>query len=211
MSTRAYLPKLVSTDTINQILNLAKLSPSGSNTQPWRIAVVTGKSKESLSERLIAAKEAGLKENPDYDYYPSVWESPLKERRFECGMALYNALGIKRHETEKRIEQWNSNYRFFGAPVGLLFFLDNQLNKGSWVDMGMFIQSVMLAALEYNLATCPQASIADYPDIVRESLAIEPNFQLVCGMSLGYPDMEHPVNQYRTSRIELEDFVTWYN
>lgn len=210
-STRAYLERPVSKDSVYSILDAAKQAPSGSNTQPWQVMVVTGGTKQKISDALIAARKNNEPEHPDYLYYPSVWESPLKERRFECGVALYNALGIKREEHEKRVLQWNANYQFFGAPVGLLFFLDAKLNQGSWVDVGMFIQSVMLAALDHGLATCPQASIAEYPDIIRKLLLLDKNQLLVCGMSLGYPDGSHPVNQYRTSRVKPEDFTHWYD
>jgi len=210
ISTRSYLDKSVSKETIHQVLDTARWSPSGTNTQPWKVAVVQGKTKQAITSAFLQAHEDGVETSPDYDYYPQEWVDPFKKRRFECGMALYKSLGIGREDTEKRIEASLANYHFFGAPVSLFFFIDKTLGKGSWVDTGMFIQSVMLAAREYGLGSCPQASTTDYPDLVRQELNISSKFSLVCGLSLGYPDESKPVNQYRTTREEVESFTSWY-
>jgi len=209
-STRAYLDKSVDRPTIESILDAARWAPSGVDAQPWRVAVLTGKTKQSLSEALLAARVAGEPERPDYHYYPKRWEDPYKSRRLACGLALYQALGIGRDDTDRRMKSWNNNYRFFGAPAGLLFFLDRSLAQGSWVDMGMFIENVMLAALGHGLATCPQASLAEYPDIARKLLNIPDSQALVCGMALGYPDATAPVNNYRTAREPVNRFTTWH-
>ena len=209
-STRAYLEKPVDRATIESILEAARWAPSGTNAQPWQVAVVTGETKRRLSEALLAERKAGHPENPDYSYYPKQWNEPYKSRRVACGLALYQALKIGRDDKDARLKAWNNNYSFFGAPVGLLFFLDRSLEKGSWVDMGMFIENVMLAAIGYGLATCPQASIAEYPDIARGLLNVPPARALVCGMSLGYPDTEAPVNNYRTAREIVANFTAWH-
>ena len=153
----------------------------------------------------------GEKPNPDYDYYPTEWVEPYKGRRFQCGMDLYKALEIGREDKDKRVEAALANYRFFGAPVTLFFFIDKVMRKGSWVDMGMFLQSVMLTAREHGLGSCPQASTSDYPDLVRNTLGVSDEFSLICGMSLGYPDDEKPVNNYRTAREEVDAFTTWFD
>ena len=209
-STRAYLEKPVDRATIESILETARWAPSGVNAQPWQVAVVAGETKRRLSEALLAERTAGHPEQPDYTYYPKQWNEPYKARRMACGLALYAALGIARGAPEARIKSWNNNYSFFGAPVGLFFFLDRSLAQGSWVDMGMFIENVALAALGHGLATCPQASLAEYPDIVRRLLNVPDLRALVCGMSLGYPDTAAPVNNYRTARESVANFTAWH-
>lgn len=209
-SVRAFLDKPVAQDTVARLLATASRAPSGSNTQPWKVAVVTGDSKETISDAMIAARESGADEDPDYQYYPSQWFDPFKARRFTCGMALYEALEIKREDLARRKDQWFKNYRFFDAPVGLIFLIHKDLDKGSWVDIGMFIQSVMIAARGLGLGTCPQASIAEFPNIIREKLNISSDYHVVCGMALGYADDTDPVNHYRTERESVEDFCQWY-
>lgn len=210
-STRAFLDKPVSRQTIETILETARWAPSGVNTQPWHVAVVSGKHKRQLGDAIIEARVSGQTENPDYRYYPEQWQEPYTSRRKSCGMALYGALGISRRDIDKRKQAWYNNYRFFGAPVGLLFFVDKQLGQGSWIDMGMFIQNVMLAAEAHGLATCAQASLAEYPDIVRSMLDLPESYAVVCGMSVGYEDPEAAVNHYRTEREPLESFTRWYD
>lgn len=210
-STRAYLDRPVARETIEQIMDTARWSPSGTNMQPWQVSIASGDSLKRLSQAILTARAAGQAPNPDYQYYPSEWREPYKSRRFASGMALYKALGIDRDDKQRRQQAWDDNYRFFGAPVGLLFFVDRALAQGSWVDMGMFIQSVMLAAREFGLGTAPQASLAEYPGIIRAELGVEEQFALVCGMALGYPDENHPVNKYRTSRMEITAFCRWYD
>lgn len=209
-STRAYLDKPVDRATIEAILEAARWAPSGTNAQPWQVAVVTGEIKNKLGMALLAERIAGRPENPDYAYYPKQWHEPYKSRRVACGLALYQALKIGRDDKDARLKAWNNNYSFFGAPVGLLFFLDRSLEKGSWIDMGMFIENVMLAAIGHDLATCPQASIAEYPDIVRALLNVPDTRALVCGMALGYPDTTAPVNNYRTAREAVPNFTIWH-
>ncbi len=210
-STRAFLDREVEEEKIHRILDTARWAPSGVNMQPWRVAVVRGTTKHQITEALLAAREAGQKEDPDYRYYPKEWFEPYKSRRKATGLALYQALGISRQDTQARLEAWYNNYRFFGAPVGLLVFLDRRLGQGSWIDTGMFLQCLMLAAESEGLATCPQASLAEYPDIVRRILGVEEQFALVCGISLGYPDAEAAVNNYRTPREPVESFTSWHN
>ncbi|MDH5409153.1 MAG: nitroreductase [Gammaproteobacteria bacterium] len=210
-SCRAYLDKPVSREQVQSLLDIARWAPSGVNTQPWQVAVVSGATKQRISDAIIQARESGQKENPDYGYYPPEWNEPYKGRRKATGLALYGALKIERGDAEAQKNAWFNNYRFFGAPVGLFIFIDRQLETGSWVDLGMFIQSLMLAAIDAGLATCPQAALAEYPDIVREALSISAEQKLVAGLSLGYADMAHPVNQYRTEREPVETFSKWYD
>ena len=169
-STRAFLDKAVSADLIKTILDAARHAPSGANTQPWKAAVVSGKAKLELQQQLEKAFAEGVKPAMDYQYYPLDWKSPYKERRNACGMQLYQALNIQREDKTRRKSQWAANYRAFDAPVVMFFFLEEGLQAGSFLDSGMFIQSVMLAAQELGLATCPQAALAEFPDIVKTYL-----------------------------------------
>lgn len=209
-STRAFLDRNVPRDRIEAILDAARWAPSGVNIQPWQVAVVQGETQARIGRDIIAAREAGVSPNPDYDYYPREWVEPYRGRRKACGLALYGALGIGREDREQQKAAWYANYRFFDAPVGLLFFLDRELGQGAWIDMGLFLQSVMLAATHHGLATCPQAALAEYPDIVREILGYEQRYALVCGMALGYADPDAPVNGFRTEREPVDAFTRWH-
>lgn len=208
-STRAFLDRPVSDEQVRAVLDAARWAPSGVNIQPWQVAVVRGATKQKLAEALIAAR-AGGPAHPDYQYYPAQWFDPFKERRKQCGLALYQALEIRREDTDRQREAWNNNYRFFGAPVGLLLFLDRRLGQGAWIDMGMFMQSIMLAAQDQGLATCPQASLGEYPDVVRNLLGMDENLALLGGVALGYADPDAAVNRYRTEREPVDAFTRWY-
>jgi nitroreductase len=207
---RAFLADPVPRSTIEAILEAARWAPSGVNSQPWQVGVVTGPVKEQITQRLLEAREQGLPSNPDYQYYPLKWVEPYRSRRVNTGKALYAALGIDKSDKTRQMQAWTNNYRFFGAPVGVFFFLDKAMEKGSWLDMGMFIQNVMLAARAYGLETCPQASLAEYPEIIRELLDLPDSLAVVCGMALGIADRTHPVNQYRLPRVSVSDFTRWY-
>lgn len=210
-STRAFLDKPVGRETVEAILDTARWAPSGGNLQPWQVTVVTDKTKKRIGEAIIQARKAGEKERSDFAYYPHEWFEPYKSRRAATGIALYRSLGIARNDMQGRAEAWNRNYRFFDAPVGLLFFINHKLGNGAWTDLGIFLQSLMLTACAHGLATCPQASLSDYPDIIRNILDIGDDCTLICGLALGYPDPEAPVNQYRTDRIKLSEFTRWYS
>jgi nitroreductase len=210
-STRAYLDKPVARETIESILGAARWAPSGVNSQPWQVAVVMGAIKAHISEALLTARKTKQPENPDYAYYPSEWREPYKSRRKATGLALYQALNIGKDAPSARLTAWNNNYHFFGAPAGLFFFVDKALSRGAWVDMGMFIGNVMLAARGHGLETCPQASLAEYPDIVRGILNMPDTHALICGMALGYADAGAPVNRYRTEREPVSAFTTWHD
>lgn len=210
-SVRAYLDKPVEKDKINAILDAARYSPSGVNTQPWQVAVITGKTKQRLQNKIETAFRAGNKGKADYSYYPSKWIEPYKSRRKECGLLMYQTLQIGRDDKQRQIDQWAANYRAFDAPVMLLFFMDDQMQTGSFIDYGMFIQSIMLAAVELGLATCPQASIADYPEIIKSELGYPNNTILLCGMALGYENNKAVINSYRTTRENVESFTAYYD
>ena len=209
-STRAFdATRPVSRDVIDKLLGIAGRAPSGSNIQPWKVWVVTGKRKEALSAACLERHDRGDPEQREYNYYPVEWRSPYLDRRRACGWGLYGILGITKDEKERMHEQRGQNYAFFGAPVGLFFTIERDLELGSWLDCGMFIQSIMLAARGLGLETCPQAAFCNYYDTVMEQLGAPPEQMLICGMSLGYPDPSAIVNTYRTERMDLDEFVTY--
>lgn len=209
-STRAFLDNDVSRDKVVAVLEAARHSPSGVNTQPWQVAVVTGSTKKRLQERIETAFRNGEKPQMDFQYYPLKWSEPYKSRRFACGLQLYETLGIKRQEKDRRLEQWVANYRAFDAPVMLLFFMDPGLETGSYMDYGMFMQSIMLAAMAEGLATCPQAALGEFPEIVKSELDYAADSILLGGMALGYEDTEALVNSYRTPRLSVESFTRFF-
>ncbi len=209
-STRAFLPKAVEQEKIVRILDTARFSPSGANTQPWQVAVVSGAQKDELQSLMEKAFVTGETTHKDYHYYPEKWVSPYSSRRTSCGKQLYSALNIERQDRARRMEQWAANYRAFDAPVMLLFFIDSSLATGSYLDYGMFLQSLMLTAIEEGLTTCPQAALAEYPQLVRTFLDYPESTLLLCGMALGYEDTTAPVNSYRTPREEVDTFTKFF-
>jgi len=209
-STRAYLPKPVERDKIERILEAASHAPSGVNSQPWQVAVVTGDTKLRLQQKIETAFRNGEAKHMQYHYYPQQWQEPYKERRKACGLQMYSTLGITREDKQRQTDQWAANYRAFDAPVMLLFFMDPAMEQGSFIDYGAFLQSVMLAAVEEGLATCPQASLGEYPEIVLQALGYPADRIVVCGMALGYEDTTALVNSYRTPREPVSGFTRFF-
>ncbi len=209
-ATRAFLPKPVAHEKIVRILDAARHAPSGTNTQPWKVAVITGETKQALCSAMESSFRADVHGQMDYRYYPVKFEGIYKERRRACGLQMYATLEISRDDKQRQTDQWAANYRAFDAPVMLLFFIDSELETGSFFDYGMFFQSLMLAAVEEGLATCPQAALAEYPDIAREMLGYSPDTQLVAGMALGYEEQEALVNSYRTPRETVDNFTRFF-
>ena len=209
-SVRAFLDKEVETGKINTILSGASHAPSGANIQPWQVAVVSGETKKKLQTQIENNFRQGVRGKADYQYYPQKWLPPYKTRRIDCGKLMYNTLNIKRSDKQRRLDQWAANYRAFGAPVLLLFFMDASMETGSFLDCGMFLQSIMLAALEQGLATCPQAAFSDYPVIIKEVLGYPQDSILLCGMALGYEDKDALVNSYRTPREDISTFTRYF-
>lgn len=207
-SVRGFLPKPVPVELIERILTVAAYAPSGSNIQPWKVHLLTGDSRDALAEALTRAHYDETPPQREYDYYPQTWRSPYLERRRATGWGLYSTLGIAKGDKEASFHQHARNYVFFGAPCVLLFTIDDDLGKGSWLDYGMFLQSIMVAATAHGLATCPQAALANYPDIVKRQLSIPASEVLVCGISLGYEDPDCIANQYRPTRMSAADFLT---
>ena len=208
-SVRAYLKDPVPPDVLREIVAVARWAPSGSNIQPWRVHVLTGAALTRLSDALVQEFLSGRPEKRDYKYYTEPIEEPYLARRRQCGWGLYTALEIKRGDYEKSKAYRKRNYEFFGAPAGLVFSIESKLERGSWLDYGMFIQTIMLAARAKGLHTCPEASISNYPDIVRAQLGIGTDHIVICGMALGYADPGDVINGWQPPRIELADFATF--
>ena len=210
-SCRAFTDQAVSTEAIHQILDAAKQSPSSTNMQPWEVVVATGESKKKLDDALLNAFDTQTAPSHEMSAYLEKWEEPFKSRRFACGMALYEALDIGRGDKETRIAQTRKNFNAFGAPAVLIFYMDGVLQDGSLFDMGLFLQTVMLAAGSLGLATCPEASLVAYTDIVKDMFQIPKGKRLITGLALGYSDKNAPVNAYRTKRERVEDFTRFFS
>jgi nitroreductase len=187
-SIRAFKSDPVPKAVVEKILALASRAPSGTNVQPWKVYAVAGAPKERLAAEMHAAFMAHGEEGwqREYEYYPTKWREPYLGRRRKLGWDLYGLLGIGKGEREKTHRQHGRNFVFFDAPVALIFTIERDFEKGSWLDYGMFLQSVMLAARGLGLDTCPQAAIASAHGILRRHLAIAPLEVVICGMSLGY-------------------------
>ena len=208
-SIRAFLTdRPVSDEQIELLLNVAGRAPSGSNIQPWQVYVVRGERKACITEvcsnRFLSGDEGAY----EYHYYPKNWREPYIGRRRQTGFGLYGLLGVDRKDTASVQNYRVQNYQFFGAPVGLFFTIDRDMEQGSWLDYGMFLQSFMLAAREAGLESCAQAAFCPYHDSVMPILDAPEGQMLVCGMSLGYADPDALVNTYRTGRLEARDYMT---
>jgi nitroreductase len=215
-SARAFLPRPVPRPLIADILQVASRAPSGTNTQPWKVYVLQGASRDSLVAKVCAAHDA-IYANPalaaeyreEYDYYPEKWVSPYIDRRRENGWSLYGLLGITKGDKDRMHAQHQRNFRLFDAPVGLMFTLDRVMGRGSLVDYGMFLQNIMVAARARGLHTCPQAAWNGFARIILPHIGAGPDEMLVCGMALGYADETDRVNSFHTPRVPVEQFARW--
>lgn len=209
-SLRAFLDTPVAREDICAILEVAARAPSGTNTQPWKVYVLTGEMLSSLSSKILAAhndSEIAKTHTEEYKYYPVEWRSPYVDRRRKVGWDLYALLGLGRENKLGMHAQHGRNYQFFDAPVGLIFTIDRVMEQGSWLDYGMFLQNIMLAARARGLDTCPQAAFTQYHRIIQAELGFGDQEMLVCGMSLGFADMSKIENSLQTERARLDDFV----
>jgi nitroreductase len=210
-SIRAFLPTPVPRATIEAILAVASRAPSGTNTQPWRVHVLTGAAKAALSADIRAAHDdpvQAAQHTEEYAYYPREWRSPYIERRRKVGWDLYGLLGIARTDKARMHAQHGRNYDFFGAPVGLMFSIERVMQQGSWLDYGMFLQNLMVAARARGLDTCPQAAFTPFHRIIARHLGLdEAREMLVCGMSLGWADPAAIENTLVTEREPLAGFT----
>lgn len=209
-SVRAFLPTPVSQGTVAEILEVAARAPSGTNMQPWKAYVVTGKTRQAISEAILTS---GIRAEravwDEYRYYPTEFFEPYRTRRRAVGFALYGLLGIGRRDTDRMRAQHDRNFVFFDAPVGIIFTIDRRLEKGSWLDYGMFLENIAIAARGRGLHTCPQAAFAPYHRQIRPILDIPDEELVICGMALGYEDETKPENRLRTEREPLSEWAVF--
>jgi len=211
-SLRAFLPTPIEREEVAEILRVAARAPSGTNMQPWKVHVLTGAPKQALSEAVLAAhNDPDYPRQQAYDYYPSPLFEPYISRRRHVGWGLYSLLGIERGEKEKMHAQHGRNYTFFDAPVGMIFTIDERLEIGSWLDYGMFLQNIMTAARARGMDTCPQAAFAPFHTVIRDVLDIPKQEVVICGMALGYADMEAPENTLISEREPVSAFTTFHD
>ena len=215
-SARAFLPTPVPRETLEDILRVARRAPSGTNAQPWKVYVLQGAKKDELVQKVCAAHDE-LRQHPeletkyraDYDYYPRHWVDPYLARRRQNGWSLYGLLGIAKRDKDAMHAQHQRNFRFFDAPVGLMFTVDKVMGRGSLVDYGMFLENLMVAARGHGLHTCPQAAWNGFAKIILPHIGAGDNEMLVCGMTLGYADPSALVNSFHTPREPVQSFTTW--
>ncbi|MCR4530006.1 nitroreductase [Acinetobacter venetianus] len=215
-SVRAFLDTPVDVQTIKDILAVSSRAPSGTNTQPWKVYVVTGQKRAEMIDRVCAA-QIELHQKPEladqyketFAYYPETWISPFIDRRRENGWGLYGLLNIQKGEKEKMAAQQLRNFQLFDAPVALYFTVNKAMGIGSKMDISMMIQNVMVAAKARGLDTCPQAAWNHFHPIVLDVLNAPDDEELVCTIALGYADPDHIVNTFITPRLPVEDFTVF--
>ena len=208
-SARAFLPREVPRETIERILKIAGRSPSGSNIQPWKVYVLAGKTLADVKDDLVRRHKAGDEGKPEYNYYNVNWRDPYLARRRATGWGLYQLHGVAKGDIAGGKEVHRRNFVFFDAPVGFIFTIDRDLERGAWLDYGMFMNAIMLTARSFGLETCGQAAFCQYHAVLQERLSIPKEEMIVVGMAIGYADPDAKVNSYRTERIGLDEFVKW--
>lgn len=211
-SVRAFLDTPVDLAVVREILQVASRAPSGTNTQPWKVYVLTGDAKQRLSDEIVAtfldpAKAA--EHHEEYDYYPKEWIEPFIGRRRKVGFDLYGLLGLTKDDKDGMKQQHARNFKFFDAPVGLIFTVDRIMGKGSYLDYGMFMENIMISAVGHGLATCAQAAFNQFHKIIERQLNLPANEAVVCGMALGYEDKRAVENTLKTARASVDEFVTF--
>jgi nitroreductase len=208
MSCRAFSKQLVSSDVVRSILESAKRAPSGGNIQPWHVHVLAGEPlRQFLAEITTKAAAHPDGEGTEFDVYPKLLKEPYRSRRFKCGEDLYATINVPREDRSARLQQYARNYALFDAPVALFFAIDRQMGIGQWVDLGMFLQTIMLLARERGLDTCPQESWVVWHKSIEAFLQLPPELMFFCGMALGYRDESAPINRLRTDRASLDEFA----
>ncbi len=209
-SLRAFTDQSVDEQVIRKILTTASRAPSGTNMQPWRVRVLSGESLNNVSGAVLKAYDADEPYDAEEPYYPDKFFEPYLSRRRKVGWDLYSLLDIQKGDKEKMKAQHRRNFEFFSAPVGAVFTIHRDLNTGSWLDYGMFLQNVMLLAREAGLHTCPQAAFCGYHRAIRSALPLTDEEVVVCGMSIGYADFSSIENTLETERAEVSEFVEFY-
>lgn len=213
-SVRAFLPTPVPRATVEEILGLAARAASGTNIQPWHVHVLTGERKAALSARILQAfddPEESARHQAEFPIYPSEWIPPYIDRRRKVGWDLYGLLGIGKGDRARTHAQHARNYAFFGAPVGMIFTIHRVLGYAAWIDYGMFLQNLMIAARGRGLHTCPQFAFAQFHELIKDGIGLPPEQKVLCGMSLGYEDTSAIENSLRTERAPLGEWVDFHD
>lgn len=213
-SVRGFSNQEVPREVIESILEIASYSASGMNIQPWKVHIVTGPARSRMTARILELEENPISSealDEPYQYYPREWVSPYIERRRKVGWDLYGLLGIKKGDKAGMHTQHGRNYAFFDAPVGLFFTMERAMEVGSFIDCGMFLQSIMIAARGRNLHTCVQAAFLKYHKLIFEELNISNDHILICGMSLGFADPDRVENTLSTVRESVASFTVFHD
>lgn len=205
-SVRGFLSREVSNGVVGELLRVARQAPSGGNLQPGHFIRLQGHSRERLSKLLIEAARAGQVEPEDYGYFPSPMPRILKRRQVESAKALFDSLGIAREDHDARRVQFERNFRFFDAPVALLVTLHRSFGSGGFMDLGMALYGLMLAARATGLDSCAIGALASYPSLIRRTLGISEDWIVVCGLAVGYADAQAVVNSFETGRCSLDEY-----
>ncbi len=210
-SLRAFLPDKVEPKLLKEILVKASRAPSGTNMQPWNVHLLFGESQAKVSQAVLQDYDNNVPYDEEQPYYPDKFFEPYLSRRRKVGWDLYGLLGIEKGDKEKMKAQHRRNYEFFSAPAAAIFTIHRDLNIGSWLDYGMYLQSVMLLAREAGLHTCPQAAFCGYHKAIRTALALEDSEVVVCGMAFGYADFSAVENTLQTDRADADEFIKIYS
>ncbi len=208
-SVRGFLSDPVPKATMERILHLARSAPSGANLQPGRFTVLTADALKDLSDSLIKAIRNGRPSVSEYSYFPDPLPEHFLVRKRETGFGLYDALNITKRDIVARKKQFEHNYRFFGAPVGIVVSIDKRMGKGCFMDLGMAIQNLLIGAETERLSSCGIGALANYGDLVHEHLKLPDEEIVVCGVALGYSDLNNPVNKFKTPRVDLDEFTNF--
>ncbi|PCJ57311.1 MAG: hypothetical protein COA79_16535 [Planctomycetota bacterium] len=208
-SKRSFLKKDVSVETVKKIIESASNAPSGKNSQPWKVAVLTGQTRNELSEEILKKFDENIYEKPDYQYNPQPIPPEYRERARQCGFSLFKLKGIDKDNKPQRKEHDRQNYLFFDAPLLMIFYINNVAEKGNFLDTGFFMQNIMLGLLSEGISSCPQFSVASYPDTIRKVLNIADDQAIVSALACGYAD-DSKINTFIPPRLPVDDYTTFY-
>lgn len=211
ITCRAFLPDPVGAETVRSIIDMARQAPSGGNLQPWNLHVMSGAPLAALLDDVHQQMQVTPRGQAlEYNIYPPNLKDPYEARRFKCGEDMYATVGIERSDKAGRIAQFQKNFGFFGAPVGMFVYLDRTMGPPQWADVGIFIQSVLLLAREFGLHCCSQEAWAQWHETVAAHVNPPAEWMLFCGIGIGYMDHEAPINSLRTDRASLDEIATFH-
>ena len=208
-SVRSFLDKDVGFEKVKSILDTANSAPSGGNIQPWKVYVLGNNSKNELVTQALNNYDTGVQEDIEFEIYPKPLAEEYKKRRSQCAADMYDALSIARDDIDTRLKQVRENFKFFGAPIGMIVTIDKSFAQNGWGHVGMFLQNLWLTAISEGLGVCLQESWSIYPKTVKKVIDCPDNEMIWCGIAMGYPNNEDPINNYRTSRDSIDTFASF--